>query len=271
MDMLLEDYMINEICTTGKLSELQKYYYDNPDISIHTKNELAFRLSCRYGQIDMAKWLIRISHDKKIGLINIHAKNDDAFFWSGVRGHLEVVKWLIELSRDDKFGLINIHEYDDDVFVHNCINGNLELAKWLMNLSYEEKMVPFNIHKNNEYLFWQSCINGHLEVARWLYFLDRSKFDVTSINEIYHLIKKDKLLIRTIGGDYKSNNLLGKEFRKEYNKWKLVISIRVLGKIIKFYKYILEKTYLPNGVGYKRTKDHFDNMICAETNKLNIN
>ena len=57
----------------------------------------AFRYSCDYGNIEIAKWLY------SLGNVNIHANNDYAFRYSCDNGHIEIAKWLYSL------GGINIH------------------------------------------------------------------------------------------------------------------------------------------------------------------
>ena len=183
-----------KLCVDGELIELKKYYATTKNINIHAKDEHAFRWSCAYG-------------------------------------HLEVAKWLLEISQNEnlKLGLINIHE-------------------------------------NNEEAFRNSCENEQLEVAKWLYLLDKGKFDVKCINENYEYIKDDKNFVRLIGYNYKNNKYLRKEYKKEYTKWRIKISIKMICKILKFYKYVLEKSYSPKGNGYMRTKNDFDLLKKNDTN-----
>ena len=68
-----------ELCATGKINELKKYYSENLNINIHKGDEYAFGLSCENGRLEVAKWLIELSWNNDIGLINIHAFNEYAF------------------------------------------------------------------------------------------------------------------------------------------------------------------------------------------------
>jgi len=54
-------------------------------INIHANNEELFILSCDYGYIKLAKWLIEISKENG-EMINIHLKDEKAFRSSCYRG-----------------------------------------------------------------------------------------------------------------------------------------------------------------------------------------
>ena len=68
-------------------------------INIHYDHEYAFQLCCKYGQINTAKWLIKLD-----GKINLHIDRDCAFQWSCKNGHHEIAKWLIELGENHGYG-----------------------------------------------------------------------------------------------------------------------------------------------------------------------
>ena len=99
--------------------------------------------------------------------------------------------------------------------------------------------------------------------------LDKGKFDVKYINEYYKYTKDDKNFVRIICSDYKNNKYLRKEYKKEYTKWRIKISIKMICKILKFYKYVLEKSYSPKGTGYIRTKNDFDLLKKNDANDKN--
>ena len=105
-----------------KINKLPKYLFLTfPDINIHAWDEAAFKRSCKFGHLEVAKWLIELgelSHDP----VNIHADYEYAFRQSCHNDHLEVAKWLVELgelSRDP----INIHVEDEYSFRGSCQNG----------------------------------------------------------------------------------------------------------------------------------------------------
>ena len=79
-------------------------------IDIHAGNEDAFRLACKEGHINVAKWLIELSKSNEAGfrLINIHAQNDYAFVETCTqlrmsKAHIDTAKWLIELGKQQEF------------------------------------------------------------------------------------------------------------------------------------------------------------------------
>ena len=180
-----------------------------------------------------------------------------------------VVEWLLEISQKVnareyvKFGLIDIHSQNDNAFRWSCENGQLKIAKWLLEISQDKKMKLglINIHAKDDYAFRYSSENGHIEVTTWLYLLDKGKINVIYINKWYDDIEDDKILVRIIGCDYKNNNLLRNEYKKEYLRWKFKINAKMICKILKFYKYVLEKSYSPNGLGYSRTKNDFYSFL----------
>ena len=116
---------------------------------------------------------------------------------------------------------------------------------------------------------WDENECRHTKVTKWLYMLDKGKFDVKYINEYYKYTKDDKNFVRIICSDYKNNKYLRKEYKKEYTKWRIKINIKMICKILKFYKYVLEKSYSPKGTGYIRTKNDFDLLKKNDANDKN--
>ena len=65
---------------------------------IHANNDFAFGLSCAYGHLGVAKWLLDLGKELN-SPINIHENDDYAFRWSCINGHLEVYNLIkIELK-----------------------------------------------------------------------------------------------------------------------------------------------------------------------------
>ena len=84
---------------------------------------------------------------------------------------------------------------------------------------------------------WDENECRHTKVTKWLYMLDKGKFDVKYINEYYKYTKDDKNFVRVIGSDYRNNEYLRKEYKKNVIvticKFEIV-SISNLSKKIKY-------------------------------------
>lgn len=292
---------LSKWCVTGNINKLKEYYLNNPTIDIHHNNEEMFGLSCAYGNLNVAEWLFQLSQNKEIGLINIHAENEGVFYVACQNGHLEIAKWLWKLSHDKNIGSINIHNYNEYPFTASCKRGHLEVAKWLWKLSQDENVgiinihtdddrvfiesfysdrvevlkwlwklsnitenkKPYDIHASNDFMFRTSCCFEKLYMAKELYLCDRGRIDVSVINNYYNEIKKDKFLLNIIGADYKNNPQLRKEYRHAYYKWKLCIVLKMSYILTKFHDQVLDKSYSPNGTGYVRTMNDFNNKIST--------
>ena len=111
------------LCRRGKFTKAKEFYQNNADkIDIHANNEEAFRLSCKYGHLEIAKWLINLSI-KEEEPINIHIDNEWAFRKSCEQGHLNVVKWLYRVSKQQKTP-IDLTIFDSYINIHKTIVDN---------------------------------------------------------------------------------------------------------------------------------------------------
>ena len=62
-------------CENGQLDKVKELYNLYPNnINISANEEKAFRLACKYGHLDIAKWLLEVKPD-----INISANVEKAF------------------------------------------------------------------------------------------------------------------------------------------------------------------------------------------------
>ena len=87
----------------GMIENAKALYVSHPDINISAKYELAFKLACFYGYLEIVKWLLEIKPN-----INISIDDEFVFRYICRIGHLEVVKWLLVIKPD-----ININVDDD--------------------------------------------------------------------------------------------------------------------------------------------------------------
>ena len=128
----------------GDLNALQRSKINNKD-----NKEIAFITACKYGQLNIAKWLINDYPN-----INIHVYNDKAFKRSCYNEHFEIVQWLIEYANSIR-SPIDIHAQNERAIKLSFSNGQYHVTKWLIKTfdGYdttrfsEKEMAFYNKHK----------------------------------------------------------------------------------------------------------------------------
>ena len=98
-----------------------------PDIDISIDDNRLFRMSCFYGQIEVAKWILEINPD-----ISDEDAYYEAFQNACKNGYLEIVKWFT-------IPTYNVPYIAYSSFAYACENGHLEIAKLLNNWVPEMK------------------------------------------------------------------------------------------------------------------------------------
>lgn len=141
-------------------------------INIHTRGGCWFRLCCKYGHLEAAKWLYQSSQILDHRFFEGYSCDDNAFCWSCRNGHIDVAKWLYQLSQS-KSDLLDIHIHNEFAFRWSCENGHIEIAKWLYQLSQSSGKL-IDIHAESDYAFIQSCRSKQFHVVEWLCSLDPS-------------------------------------------------------------------------------------------------
>ena len=190
---LLSQYkqdLFNSACEKGEL-EMCKFFYSLNNINIRNNNEYCFIHACKYGHINICKWLLKI--DPNINILDSTNYNNtlDAFYLACLNGHIEIINWLYkfdEIKKGIKDGRWNwafcdcckknnldilkflyrnkIYRNENDIslgFLFSCRNGLLDICKWLYTLE------EVNVHIYNEYVFTSTCKSGQLDVCKWLY------------------------------------------------------------------------------------------------------
>ena len=101
----------------------------------------AFLLSCSYGRLKIAKWLI-----KTYPKIDIHAYHEYVFKMGCLYGHLKIVKWLIKYG--NLIGTpINIHIDTECVFKMSYLNGHIHIVQWLIEHFDGFEITKFNVRE----------------------------------------------------------------------------------------------------------------------------
>ena len=131
----------NEACQNGNL-KLAKELYETNKIDIHFNNESAFKWSCRYGQIEIAKWLLTLD-----GKIDIHSNNDEAFRWCCSKGHIEIAKWLLTLDKFDNRLVCDYIKFKNNGIYRYLFRKDYRPTNEFMQTKYKEYL-----KNNNHYL-----------------------------------------------------------------------------------------------------------------------
>lgn len=179
-DSVIFRHLFNKSCRYGKI-DMARYIIDFDQkhhniIDIHIDNEVAFRSVCEHGHLDMAKYLLEVG-GKSNHLIDIHAEEDEAFVLACVNGHVNILEWLVSMK--DKYGEI-ITEFSE-LFIQACDvdTGSIDTAKWLIDTYGQD----INIHTDNDAPFYCACIGNDLELAKWLIWLGENGYGKVLIND----------------------------------------------------------------------------------------
>jgi len=185
------DKKFKKVCKFGNLED-EKRIYEYYKLNIHANDDEAFRYACRYGHIEIAKWLISLDANTIL-----KTNNDFAFINTFYNGDFNLINVLMGMEYK-----IDIHAKNDYAFRNACKYGHIEVAKWLYSL--DDKT---NIHAKNDYAFRNACKYGHIEVAKWL----------ITICDDYYIEFEDN--IEDSIKDYKIRNRLQDLYdNKEYDK-----------------------------------------------------
>jgi hypothetical protein len=126
---------------------MAKWIHRLGGVNIHDNDDRAFRRSCEFDHLEIAKWLYSIG-------ANIHAHNDRAFRRSCRYGNYEMAKWLCSIGIDINiqpnrtfkvpcFYLLvlqdhePLHAYCGHDEVQNYLLGLIKVIKWLSTLRDE--------------------------------------------------------------------------------------------------------------------------------------
>jgi ankyrin repeat protein len=148
-------------CEQGDLREAYYYFNKIPESVrssyISADDFRPFRLACKNGHLDVARWLLRQKPN-----IDIFARNNESFINACKNGHLNVAQWLYQKSIQ-RHQTIDISLEDGFAFREACGNGHLDVCQWLFQT---DPSIDITARYNDA--FERACMNRHLNVAQWL-------------------------------------------------------------------------------------------------------
>ena len=133
---------------------------------------VATRIACENGHLDIAQWLASI-----YPAINIEGHHegwhfcDPVFYVVCLRGHLEVAQWIYMKQNSEyykvKRGLSYLCTHVADIPDPDIQEKQKKIADWLYSLD-PEGMQTY-LQQCGEYLWMGTCSNGNLPLAKWIY------------------------------------------------------------------------------------------------------
>lgn len=116
----INNNMINKLfmitCIEGYIT-YAKSLISRYTINIHFEREYVFQMSCKYGQMDIIKWLIDLGENHGYGKIDLHCDNSLAFRWACRNKYREIADWLIDLGENHGYGKIDQTLIDNYIFL----------------------------------------------------------------------------------------------------------------------------------------------------------
>ena len=116
-------------------------------VNIHYLHEMAFKIACSGGHIEIVKYLTmlynnKIQSGKNHNMIDIHIKYEYGFRTAAENGHIKVMKYLINLYKKTEYTPIDIYAEDIDPIYINMRYYNIknkECKKYINNLGNYDK------------------------------------------------------------------------------------------------------------------------------------
>ncbi len=174
--------MFIEYCRNGNLKEAKDYFIQNPNIKISTDGCKAFRVACKYGNLDIVKWLYSIKScviNKSCDftkLLNDVIKYDEIdvlLYLKDIKKNCFLNEHFSNACKHGNFEIVKIiysstpnldisHDFDEP-FRLACEYGHINIASWLL-----DKNPSINVSAFTEHAFRKACENGHIGIAKWL-------------------------------------------------------------------------------------------------------
>jgi ankyrin repeat protein len=159
--------LLFEYCTQNNIIEFKKLLTSHKNINIHNHNEILFITACKYGHIEIAKYIIEIAEKYSGKKIDIHINNERALVEACRYNKYDIVKYLMTITKRYSGKIFNINTDNEMIFIRTCLCGHLHLTKYLINISINIKTI-INIHAGNEYAFKWSNYTNQMEIVKYL-------------------------------------------------------------------------------------------------------
>lgn len=145
-----------------------------PNFHIRITNSYAFQLICESGDLEVAKYFIKLCPD-----IVEESTMYSGFIRACIGGQLHIVEWLITIKPN-----IDIIAYDNMAFNLACYKGHANIVKWIYN-----KQPNIDISINNDYNFKLVCKYNYIDIVEWFCQIkqDRYRIDICN-NKINYFI-----------------------------------------------------------------------------------
>lgn len=182
-----------EICKTGPLYMLdyllefskrkerankKRQRYPTQGLDIHYDYDKAFRVACKNGRLDVARYLIEL--ESRYGKTDIHALNEYAFLSAVRKNYMDVAKYLMSLKATH--GPIVLEKFDSSrpktSFYFAC-DGSVEKAKLL--LQFIPKSGDIYTDKDIEIMF--ACICNNTTFMRFVMYNLPGQLDAMCIEK----------------------------------------------------------------------------------------
>ena len=133
------------------------------------KGNTYLHIAAKHGQIDFFKVILDRETDKDL----LNDSGFTPFLFTCLSGHVNIAKMLIKKSHELKIDLRRKNRYGDTAFHLACIGGKSELAELILKNSDKLKIDVNQMNFNFESAFSYACQFGHLEIVKMI--LDESE------------------------------------------------------------------------------------------------
>ncbi len=144
-------------CNTNINLDMMEWLFDILQFKMkHDFMFMAFQEACRYGRLNVAKWL----HEHPRYKPNCHNNDYIDIFKQACATNLDMVKWIYLLC-DGNY----LNETINDAFTIACLCNKIDIAKWLYQLSSRS----INLCWSDYYVFVHCCEYNYIDLAKWIY------------------------------------------------------------------------------------------------------